>query len=775
MGEKTAVSLLQTYGTLDEIYRNLEAAPARFKPKLAEGRKEAYLSQELSRIKTDLDLKFELADARVGEYDRPRVAELFRVLEFRSLLARLAPALTPGPPAPTGSGSPAPLRFEDHGPSGEKAADRRGGTGAQLGMFGEAGGKGTAARGEAEAEAPAIRVEPPTRTTVVSTQAGLRELVRTLKGAETIVVDVETTSTDPIRADLVGIALAVKEGEAFYVPVGHTGEGSATQGVPRLSMKKVIEALRGPLTDPKIPKAGHNLNYDYAVLARQGVRVTPLAFDTMLAEWLCEPASRNLGLKNLAWHRLGVEMTEIVELIGKGKKQVTMDQVPVAQAAPYAAADVDMTLRLIPQLKAELREKNAEALLTDLEMPLIPVLAQMEMHGIRLDTEHLSRMSAELDKQLRKIEQSIYRAVGEEFNLNSPVQLSRALFQTLQLEPPDRSRKTSTGSYSTSAEILEMMREQHPVVASILDYRELSKLKSTYVDALPQQVNPATGRVHTSYNQAGSVTGRLASTDPNLQNIPIRTELGRRVRKAFVAEPGWRLVAVDYSQVELRIAAHMAQDQAMLDAFRAGQDIHAATAAAVFNVPLGKVTKEQRRDAKAINFGLLYGMSAFGLTRTTELTLAESENFVKAYFEKFPGVRAYLDRTKELARSRGYVETLLGRRRYFPVLQRPGTTREDAVLRARAEREAINAPIQGTAADIMKRAMAAMAQALAGRKLKARMLLQVHDELVFECPESEVADLARLAVQIMEGAFPLDAPLQAEARMGHNWDETTPV
>ena len=746
VGEKTAVSLLQQHGSLDGIYQNLDAVPARFQKKLAEGRENAYLSQRLSRIVTDLDFDFDLQAAAVGEYDRRKVADLFRTLEFRSLLARLPQA----------------------GEAGE----------AQLSMFGQEDAARREKGGEGEKPVEMASgggtVAPPgarTRAIVVNDENSLQEMVEALQQARTIAFDVETTSTNQMSCDLVGIALAVNEGEGYYLPVGHTGEGSETQ----LPLENVIEALRGPLTDPAIPKVGHNLKYDYIVLARSGLRASPLAYDTMLAEWLCEPASRNLGLKNLAFHRLGAEMSDITGLIGKGKKQITMSQVAVPLAAAYAAADVDMTLRLIPPLTSELQEKNCEPLLLELEIPLIPVLAQMEMNGIRLDTGHLSRMSVELEDQLKQIEQGIYAMVGGTFNLNSPVQLSRALFETMKLEPPDRTRKTSTGNYSTAAEILELMREQHLVVAQILEYRELSKLKSTYVDALPQQVNPATGRVHTQYNQTGSVTGRVASSEPNLQNIPIRTDLGRRVRKAFVAEPGWKLVAVDYSQVELRVMAHLARDRAMMAAFKAGQDIHTATASAVFNVPLDQVTREQRRDSKTINFGLIFGMSAFGLTRSSELTLAESENFVKAYFEKFPGVKNYLDRTKELARSQGYVETLLGRRRYFPVLQRPGTTREDAILRSRADREAINAPVQGTAADIIKRAMLAMPVALARQKLKARMLLQVHDELVFECPEAEVEDLARVAVQVMENAFKLKVPLVAEARAGTNWDEMVPI
>jgi DNA polymerase-1 len=527
----------------------------------------------------------------------------------------------------------------------------------------------------------------------------------------------------------------------------------------------VLDALRPALTAPGIQKVGHNVKYDYVVLARYGLFVAPLVFDTMIAEWLINPASRNLGLKNLAWVRLNFRMTEIEELIGKGKNQRQMNEVAIASAAPYAAADAAIVLRLIPQLTAELQTAKARNLLDELEMPLVPVLAGMEMAGITLDTNFLAQMSTDLTRRLGEIETAVFEQVGEPFNLNSTQQLSHALFNRLKLSPPDRTKRTTSGFYSTAADVLEGMRDQHPVVEWVLEQRELAKLKSTYVDALPLVVNSKTGRVHTSYNQTGSVTGRIASTDPNLQNIPVRTELGRQVRKAFVAAPGYELLAVDYSQVELRIVAHMAEDNAMLAAFQADQDIHAATAAAIFSLPIESVSKDQRRNAKAINFGLIYGMSAFGLTRSSELTLAESENFVEAYFQMFPGVKRYLDGIRVLAAEQGYVETLLGRRRYFPGLQ----TERNANIRNREEREAINAPIQGTAADIMKLAMLHLPPALRQAGLTSRILLQVHDELVLECPLTETQKTAEVVQQVMENAFELNVPLKTEARRGLNW------
>jgi DNA polymerase-1 len=513
------------------------------------------------------------------------------------------------------------------------------------------------------------------------------------------------------------------------------------------------------------------VKYDYVVLARNGLRVTPLAFDTMIAEWLSNPTSRNLGLKNLAWVRQDIRMTNIEDLIGKGKKQITMAEAPIAACAAYAAADAEVILRLLPELEKDLDECKAAGLMRDLEMPLVPVLADMEMAGVALDLDFLKRMSADLANQCGEMEAQIYDAVGMSFNLNSPQKLSSALFDVLKIPPPDRTAKTSTGFYSTSADVLDMLRGKHPVIDLVLSYRELSKLRSTYLDALPQQVNPATGRVHTSFNQTGSVTGRIASSEPNLQNIPIRTEIGRQVRKAFIADPGSVLLAVDYSQIELRIVAHMAQDEAMLQAFRQGQDIHAATAAAILGVPLDRVDKDQRRRAKGVNFGLIYGMSSFGLTRYTDLTLAEAENFVSAYFKQFPGVKAYLDGIRRLAAQQGYVETLLGRRRYFPALK----NLTDRNQRAREEREAINAPIQGTAADIMKIAMIRLPVALAQAGLSARMTLQVHDELVLECPVGELERAARIVQEVMAGAFTLSVPLLTEARSGTNWGEMQPV
>jgi len=720
IGEKTAVQLLEQFGDLAGIYAHLEEVPNRFRSKLEQEKEAAELSHRLGTIVTDVPLEFELEACRAQEYDLDRIAGLFRDLEFRTLLNRITK-----------------LNKDDQGQ--------------QLNLF---------VRTEPSAEA--------TRHHVVSDAKSLEALARHLKKASAIAMDVETTSTDPMRAELVGISLAVEPGEGYYLPVGHL---PAAAGGPQLELEATLEALRRPLTDPAIPKVGHNLEYDYTVLARLGLAAQPLAFDTMIAEWLCNPASHNLGLKNLAWVRLGVEMTEISQLIGTGKSQRSMAEVPIAEVAPYASADAEVCLRLKAQLEPELEQKRQLTLFHELEMPLVPVLAHMEMAGVLLDLEFLGALSEQLSRRLAELEKELYRHVGHPFNLNSTQQLSDVLFGELRLKPPEGGRKTASGHFSTAAPVLEALREDHPVVSLILEQRELAKLKSTYADTLPQQVNPVTGRVHTSYSQTGSVTGRLASSEPNLQNIPIRTELGREIRRAFVAAPGHLLLSVDYSQIELRIVAHMAGDKAMIKAFKEDQDIHSATAAAVFGLDPEQINPEMRRRAKAVNFGLIYGMTPFGLTRATDFTLAEAEEFVKVYFERFPGVRRYLDEVRVKAAEVGYVETLLGRRRYFPEFA-AGAPHN---IRARAEREATNSPIQGTAADIIKRAMLGLPQALQEAGLAARMLLQVHDELVFECLEEELPATSKVARRVMQEAFKLKVPLKTDAKAGRNWAEMTAV
>jgi DNA polymerase-1 len=719
VGPKTAVSLLEKYHTLDGVYEHLDEISGKLREKLEAGKDSAYMSRDLARIRTDVGVKLVLEEARTDHIDIPAVESFFRELEFRTLIPRLRTVVSP-------------LKHQET---------------PQLSLFGE------------EMKEISLSSSYALDVKLIDTEEKLQQLVKDLSKTKLIAFDTETTSIDPLRADLVGISLAVREGEGFYIPIGHKGEGK------QLPVEKVINALTPVMTDNAIRKVGHNIKYDALVLGNYGLTVSPLSFDTMIAEWLVDPASRNLGLKDMADSLLGISMTHIEELIGRGKSQINMAAVPIASAAPYAAADAEVTLRLVPIIEKRMEERNCTKIFEEIEMPLVPVLIRMEREGITIDTDFFKKFSGEIGERLLEIEAEVHDYVGHSFNLNSTQQLANVLFKDLKLEPPDRGKKTASGHYSTSAAVLDELKGKHPVVDLLLEYRELAKLKSTYLDALPLQVNPRTGKVHTSFNQTGSVTGRLASSEPNLQNIPTRTELGRQVRLGFVASEGHTLLSVDYSQIELRIVAHMAGDRAMLDAFREGQDIHATTAAAIYNIPLKDVNKEQRRHAKAINFGLIYGMSAFGLSRSTDFTLGEAENFVKDYFEHFPGVKKYLDNIRSLAARQGYVETMLGRRRYFPNLANP----VNMMMRNREEREAINAPIQGTAADIMKIAMIKVDEALRANKLGARLILQVHDELVLEVPVDELDFTVKLVRQVMEGAYKLDIPLLTEARSGINW------
>lgn len=743
VGDKTATQLLLQYGSLDEIYAHIGEIKGALQKKLIEGQESAYLSRELATIRRDVPIELNLPACVAHDYDAEKVAELFRELEFRSLFDR--------------------LRKQHPLPQAEAE---------QMSLF--------SMPDETPPPAPIVN-DDSLKTVIVQDEAALQALVKTLDKAQSISFDVESTSTDQMAADLVGISLAVDGETGYYIPVGHKGAGDlfAQSKVPdeserQLPLEMVIGALRGPLTDPNIPKVAHNAVYDLVVLQRYGIDVAPITFDTMIAEWLVSQDGKFLGLKNLARQELGIEMTEISELIGSGKKQITMDKVEIARAAPYAAADAAVTFRLVEHKRAQLVENQLTELFETLEMPLVPVIADIERAGVKLDTEHLGRLSLQLAKELARLEDEIHAHSGGygKFNINSPKQLNDVLFGNLGLSVAGV-RKTTHG-YSTDAAVLEELKGEHPIIELILEYRELAKLKGTYVDALPALINPATGRLHTSFNQTGTTTGRVSSNNPNLQNIPARTELGREVRRAFIAAERCRVLSVDYSQVELRILAHITRDATLVEAFEQGQDIHAATAAAVYGVPLEEVTYEQRSFAKRVNFGLLYGMGAFRLARDSDLTLAEAEAFIRTYFERLPKVREYLDGTKRLAREQGYLTTLFGRRRNFPVLKNAGRG-SNAQLVARAEREAINMPIQGTAADIIKKAMIELHAELGRRKLESRMILQVHDELVLEVPEREVEEAAALVVRTMEGACKLDPALKANAQVGDNWRDMEAV
>ncbi len=721
IGDKTAVKLLHQWGDLDAIYAHIdEITPTRVRNALIKGREEAFLSRALATIVDVPGIELDLAACEFGQYDRHRILELFTELEFRTLIPRL--------PQPPGHDS------------------------RQLDLFGE--------------NATAREDGAPRGYRAIVTAAELDAILPHLQQAQTITFDVETTGVDKQRTDLVGLALGWGEGPDanVYIPISHTdGE--------QLPLALIQEKIRPILADERKDKLAHNAKFDLIVCRRHGLPLAGRFIDTMIGEFLLDPGSRSLGLKALAIKYLGIEMTPIVDLIGKGRNQTTMDTVAIGRVTDYAAADVDMTWRIWKKIRPQLEKTGLIKLFWDLEMPLIPVLADMEMHGVLLDAAYLNKMAGELRERLAQLAGEIYDYVGYEFNLNSTQQLSDALFGTLGL-PAKGLKKTKSGHYSTAASVLESMRGAHPVIDLLLEYRQLTKLLSTYIEALPRMINPETGRIHTSFDQTGAETGRISSNNPNLQNIPVRSELGRRIRKAFIAPPQHYLLAADYSQVELRILAHISGDEHMLAAFAQDLDIHAATASKVYGVPLEDVTSQQRSVAKMMNFATSYGVSAYGLASRAGLSMEEARHFMDTYFQTYPDVKRYLAETIAKAREQGYVETLLGRRRYFPVLK--STARVSQQARAAAERAAINFPIQGSAADILKIAMREVHRKLREQGFAARMILQVHDELVLETPVAEMAVVAPLVVETMEAAYELKAPLRADPEFGENWYEMKP-
>ncbi len=744
IGEKTAAQLLQQYGTVEGVYEHIDEQKGARRQKLEDGRTSAFLSKKLATILTNLPLDLDLEKCAAHDYDVAQVVRLFEALEFRSLLKRLGAAV------PTAAKAGTSYAAQDSGatPGGQQTS---------LFDIGSA------------APEPIPHV---VRTIVVDSEEALSGLVSALDTASDIAFDTETTATDQMRAALVGVSLAVNEEEGYYIPVGHIPPGELFDGPPprQLPLARVAEALRPALTDLTKRKHGHNATYDLVILRRHGLDVTPIDFDTMLAEWVRDPETRRKGLKDQAKDLLNVEMTHIEDLIGaRGKNQLTMDRVSVERAAPYAAADAVITLRLVGALRQRLESKSLLRFFHEVEMPLVPVIADLNLTGARLDLPYLAELGKELTARMAEQEAQIHEQAGEKFNIGSLKKLNEILFEKLGLST--RGLRKSAHGYSLDADALDTLSTQHPIVNLILDWRSLEKLRSTYVEALPAMVD-SEGRIHTTYNQAGSVTGRLSSENPNLQNIPIRTEEGRRVRKAFIAPAGRLLLSVDYSQIELRILAHYSQDTFLIDAFRHDLDIHSATAAAVMNVPLAEVTKEQRYFAKRINFGLLYGMGAARLARESGLPRADAEEFIRKYFERLPGVKGYLDSIEDIVRRQGYLETLLGRRRDFSRLVDDQVPERD---RARIWREAINMPIQGTAADIIKIAMIRLSARLKAEQPRARMILQVHDELVLEAPGGDIPAVAALVREVMEGAFTLAAPLRAEANFGINWAEMASI
>ncbi len=710
VGEKTALGLLQGLGGLDAIYANLEqVAQLSFRgaktmaAKLEQEKDSAYLSYLLATIKTDVPLELQPEQLVNMPQDRAALVDWYTRLEFRSWLDELLVA------------HETPL---------------------------------------VQADALAVAYD------IVTEQAALDAWLKTLAAAELFAFDTETTSLNYMEARIVGVSFAVEPGRAAYVPLAHDYLGAP----PQLSRDAVLAALKPLLEDESRAKVGQNLKYDASVLANHGITLRGIRFDTMLESYVLDSTATRHDMDSLALKYLGHQTIHFEDVAGKGAKQLTFNQVTVEEAGPYAAEDADITLRLHRTLWPQLQEKGRlQDVLTDIEVPLVPVLSRIERQGALISRELLVRHSAELGKRLEELQGQAYELAGAQFNLGSPKQLGEILFDKLQLPVL---KKTPTGAPSTAEEVLVELALDYPLPKLLLEYRSLSKLKSTYTDKLPLMVNPATGRVHTSYHQAVAATGRLSSSDPNLQNIPIRTEEGRRIRQAFIAPKGYKILAADYSQIELRIMAHLSSDAGLLRAFNEGRDVHTATASEVFEVALEAVSGEQRRKAKAINFGLIYGMSAFGLARQLHLGRNEAQQYIDRYFERYPGVATYMERTRAVAREQGYVETLYGRRLYLPEINARNKMRAQA-----AERTAINAPMQGTAADIIKKAMLAVDAWLQRGEADARMIMQVHDELVFEVAAAEVDPVRAQICRLMSEAAELSIPLLVEAGVGNNWDE----
>lgn len=793
IGDKTASTLLQQYGSLEAILDHIDDLKPKQAETLREHAQQARDSKLLTTIVRDAPVDLDLDASRLQLFDRQAVLRFLQDLEFRSLLPKvdqveavIASVIGAPSPATTTPLQSAPV-------STTTSSANKGGKAKQLSMFPEestAEEESVPTEGSPQVAQPLSdesrkRAGVPATVNIVRTEADLNKLVARLKANGRFVIDVESTSTDEMDAELVGISIApsTPDGnvqDAYYVAIGHEvaeeGEGVTTQkrAKNQLTLEQTQRILGPLLADERVLKDAHNAKYDLKVLRRSGMPVEGLGYDTMLAAYLLGEMS--IGLKDLGFNKLGVQMTPITDLIGKGRNQVTMAAVPVELAADYAAADVAVTERLRHYYAPLLQREGLESLLLDLEIKLVPVLVEMELAGVAIDVPWLQSLSTSMHSKIQELEQSIFDEAKHPFNVGSTQQLGRVLFEELQL--PGRKR-TQTG-YSTDREVLDQLRGLHPIVDLIIEYRQLIKLKNTYIDALPLLVRRDTGRVHTNFNQAVAATGRLSSAGPNLQNIPIRTEIGRDVRKAFIADNAGKhrlfpdeesyLLAADYSQIELRLLAHMAHEQRLLDAFEQGLDIHAATAAEVMGVPIEKVDPDSRRLAKTINFGVLYGMGSYGLARDSGLTPAEAGKFIELYWSRYPAVRAFMDRTLEEGRQIGYVSTLMGRRRYMPELMS-----RNGGIRQQAERMAINAPVQGTAADIIKLAMNTLHDQLKERGLRSKMLLQVHDELLFEVPASELQEVGSLVCETMEGAMKLDVPLKVELKHGKNWGEMQPL
>ncbi|MFA5070352.1 MAG: DNA polymerase I [Patescibacteria group bacterium] len=718
IGEKTAGDLIKDFGSLEKIYKALdkggkaaEKIKERYQTLLKEHKKEAFLSKKLATIERKTPIEFDLEKAAVKNYDRQKVVTLFSELEFKSLLNKLP-------------GEPGGKRFQGSMDLGSNTpeVDRKKRSD-KLGLDYQ----------------------------LVDTETKLTKLIEELRNLEELCVDTETTSLDPFLAELLGVSFSWQKDKAFFVSL--------------VKLPEALEKLRPVLENGKILKYGHNLKYDYAVLRQAGVEMQPLYFDSMIAAYLINPGIRQYNLDNLVFTELGYEMQPLEELIGKkGKNQLPVSAVPVEKLSWYSCEDADFTFKLAKHLDPDLEHNAAEGLFHKMEMPLVRVLTHIEEAGVKIDADFLGKMNKEISVRLIEIEKQIHKLAKTKFNINSPLQLKEVLFEKLKISPLGLS-KTKTG-ISTAAAELDKLKDKHPIIALISKNRELAKLKSTYLEALPKLVNPKTGRVHTSFNQTVAATGRLSSSEPNLQNIPIRTELGAKIRKAFIAEKGFKLLAADYSQIELRIVASLANDEKMIESFQKGEDIHIRTAADINEVPLDKVTPQMRRAAKATNFGIIYGLGMHGLAANADISLDKARAFIEKYFTIHEAIANYLNDSKEQAHELGYNETLFGRRRYYPEINSGNQG-----LQAAAERAAINHPVQGTAADLIKMAMIEISHKLPTVSPKTRMILQVHDELVFEVPEPEVSKVSKFVKDTMENIYKLKVPIKVETGVGGNWGE----
>lgn len=723
VGEKTAVKLIGQFGSIEQLLSRTDELKGAMKRKVEENAEQIRFSRFLATIKTDVPITADFEQMKLTTPDVKQLQEIFEELEFRTLLDRV---------------------LKNHGLVQKQEP-----------VMGDLFGADPSADQESENETVLENLKTvPHEYHLVEREEDIQKLCDKLLTTEEFCLDTETTGLDVMTARLVGLSFACREFEAYYVPIPSE----------RKEALKILQILKPAYENPKILKIGQNIKYDLNMLAAYGIRLSGPMFDTMLAHYVLQPELRH-NMDYLAEIYLHYQTIHIEELIGpKGRKQKNMADLAPAQVYEYACEDADVTLRLKRVLADEVEKAGAHSLLYDIEMPLMPVLAHMERNGVCLNTDTLAETERHFTQRMQQLEDEIFSLSGHPFMLTSPRQVGEVLFDELKIT--EKAKKTKTGQYVTSEEVLESLRQNHPIVEKILAHRGLKKLLSTYIEALPKLINPDTGHIHTSFNQAVTATGRLSSSNPNLQNIPVRGDDGREIRKAFVPEPGCLFFSADYSQIELRIMAHLSGDEALIEAFRQGEDIHAATAAKVFKKPLEEVTRDERRKAKTANFGIIYGISAFGLAERMEVSRTEARQLIDSYFQTYPAVKRYMDQSIDDARQRGYIETLFGRRRYLPDINS-----RNAVVRGYAERNAINAPIQGTAADIIKVAMIAIERRFRNEQLRSKMILQVHDELNFSVVPEEREQVERIVIEEMERACPLKVPLRADCGWGDNWLE----